>query len=62
MRHAMKFLLTLSALLAGTLSYDPDTLCDHHHGEGQEHHCHDGGHDHCHSGSDGHHCQGHGSC
>ena len=52
----------VSALLAGTLSYDPDTLCDHHHGEGQEHHCHDGGHDHCHSGSDGHHCQGHGSC
>ena len=51
----------VAALLSGSLSYDPDTLCDHHH-EGEEHHCHDGGHDHCHSGSHDHHCQGHGSC
>ena len=42
----------VTALLAGTLSYDPDTMCDHHdHGEG---------HDCAHHG--GRHSCGHHSC
>lgn len=57
----------VEAYLAGSLSYDPDTTCNHHHGE-DGHHCgghdeHEGGH-HCggHNGEDGggHHCGGHG--
>ena len=44
----------VEALLAGRLSYDPDTVCAHHdHGEG-----HDCGH---HGHGEGHTC-GHGSC
>ena len=44
----------VEALLAGQLSYDPDTVCAHHdHGEG-----HDCGH---HGHGEGHTC-GHGSC
>lgn len=39
----------VKAFLAGSLSYDPDTQCSHHHGEG--HSCHD--HD---SHTCGHHC------
>ena len=35
----------VTALLAGTLSYDPDTMCDHHgHGEGHDCAHHGGGH------------------
>ncbi len=35
----------VAALLAGTLSYDPDTTCDHHgHGEGHDCAHHGGGH------------------
>lgn len=41
----------VEAYLAGSLSYDPDTMCNHHHGEG--HSC--GGHDH----GEGHGCGGH---
>lgn len=44
----------VAALLAGTLQYDPDTMCHHHdeaHGHGEGHNCH--GHDH------GHSCGGH---
>lgn len=33
----------VAALLAGSLAYDPDTLCSHHH-HGEGHHCHS--HDH----------------
>ena len=32
----------VEALLKGTLSYDPDTMCSHHH-EGEGHDCHHGG-------------------
>ncbi len=48
----------VAALLAGTLAYDPDTVCAHHsHGEG--HHC--GSHENCAGHGEG---QGHcgGSC
>lgn len=39
------------ALAAGTLQYNPDTVCAHHHGEaGDGHSCH--GHD-CHNHDDG---------
>lgn len=31
-------------LLKGTLSYDPDTLCSHHHEGGGNHSCHGHGH------------------
>ena len=42
----------VEALLAGSLNYDPDTVCAHHH-HGADHDC----------GSHGHHCGGHGhSC
>ena len=41
----------VAALLAGTLAYDPDTLCDHH-GHGEEHDC---------AHHEGHGC-GHHSC
>jgi predicted Fe-Mo cluster-binding NifX family protein len=44
----------VEALLAGRLSYDPDTVCHHHDHEGGEHHCGDhgcGGH-----GEEHHHC------
>ena len=46
----------VAAYLAGSLSYDPDTVCNHHHG-GEE-----GGHScHGHGGEDdGHSCHGHG--
>ena len=44
----------VKALLAGTLAYDPDTVCTHHHGEG-----HEAGHSCAHGGEDG--CR-HGSC
>ena len=45
----------VAALLAGTLAYDPDTLCDHH-GHGEEHDCaHHGEHD---CGRHGHSCGG----
>lgn len=33
--------LAVQALLAGTLDYNPDTLCSHHH-EGEGHDCHHG--------------------
>lgn len=33
-------------LLAGTLAYDPDTMCSHHHDEGEGHSCHGHG-QHC---------------
>lgn len=52
----------VEAYLAGTLSYDPDTMCNHHHGE--EHNC--GGHHHgqehdcqSHGNGEGHQCGGH---
>lgn len=52
----------VEAYLAGTLSYDPDTMCNHHHGE--EHDC--GGHHHgqehdcqSHGNGEGHQCGGH---
>lgn len=38
----------VEALLNGTLNFDPDTMCNHHH-EGGEHNC----------GGDGHSCGGH---
>ena len=44
----------VKSLLAGTLAYDPDTVCTHHHGEG-----HEAGHSCAHGGEDG--CR-HGSC
>ena len=45
----------VAALLAGTLAYDPDTLCDHH-GHGEGHDCaHHGEHD---CGHHGHSCGG----
>lgn len=48
----------VKALLEGNLSYDPDTMCSHHHG-GEGHSCHGG-----HEGHEGGHCgHGHeGSC
>ena len=45
----------VESLLAGSLSYDPDTVCNHH-GHG-----HEEGHDCGHSHGDGHSC-GHGHC
>lgn len=42
----------VEAYLAGTLSYDPDTMCNHHHGQ-EGHDC--GGHHH----GEGHDCGGH---
>lgn len=42
----------VESYLAGTLNYDPDTMCSHH-GEGHGHHGECGGHDH---GSCGHQC------
>ena len=50
------------ALAAGTLHYDPDARCDHHHGE--DHDCHHHGEDHdCHHhGEDHGHGCGHGRC
>ena len=42
----------VNALLAGSLNYNPDTVCAHHHDHGE-------GHD-CGSHGDGHHCGGHG--
>ena len=45
----------VESLLAGSLSYDPDTVCNHH-GHG-----HEDGHDCGHSHGDGHSC-GHGHC
>ena len=45
----------VAALLAGTLAYDPDTLCDHH-GHWEGHDCaHHGEHD---CGHHGHSCGG----
>ena len=45
----------VNALLGGSLSYDPNTVCAHHHDHGE-------GHD-CGSHGEGHHCGGHGhSC
>ena len=43
----------VAALIAGTLSYDPDTMCNHHG------HDHEGGHD-CGSHGAGHSCGDHG--
>lgn len=45
----------VQALLAGSLRYDPDTVCAHHHGHGEEHNC--GAHGHSHD--DGHGCGHH---
>ena len=45
----------VQALLAGSLRYDPDTVCAHHHGHGKEHNC--GAHGHSHD--DGHGCGHH---
>ena len=42
---------SVAALLAGSLSYDPDTQCSHHHEEG--HTCHS-----CSCGDDKHGCTG----
>lgn len=39
-----------AALLAGTLQYNPNTLCSHHHEDGHEHHCGENKH-----GCDGNH-------
>lgn len=33
---------SLNALIDGTLAYDPDTQCNHHH-EGEDHECHNHG-------------------
>ena len=45
----------VEALLGGSLNYNPDTVCAHHHDHGE-------GHD-CGSHGEGHHCGGHGhSC
>lgn len=41
----------VKALINGSLSYDPDTICSHHSAEGHEHSCNHsgGGHEHsCH--------------
>ena len=43
------------AFLSGTLRYDPDTVCAHHHEHGEGHSC--GGHHH----GEGHECR-HGHC
>ncbi len=47
----------VSALLAGNLHYDPDTVCAHHHDHHEDHHC--GGHGNHHA--EGHSCR-HGQC
>lgn len=49
--------LQVEAFLKGSLSYDPDTVCDHHHQEGQR--C---GHHHGEEGSCGHHHGEGGNC
>ena len=43
------------SLLAGSLAYNPDTVCNHHHDHGEGHDC--GSHGHHHGGD--HHCGGH---
>lgn len=43
----------VESLLAGSLSYDPDTVCNHHHDHGEGHDCHGHGH------GEEHHCGGH---
>lgn len=59
----------VESFLAGSLSYDPNTECNHHHGEGHEGGCghhgqgHEGGcghHGNGHEGGCGHHGHGHG--
>ena len=57
----------IHSLLAGNLSYDPNTVCAHHHNHGDGHDC--GGHGHSHDGAScGHHSHGmghecrHGQC
>jgi len=45
----------VESLLAGSLSYDPETVCNHHHDHGEGHDCGSHGHGH---GED-HHCGGH---
>ncbi len=47
----------VSAFLAGSLSYDPDTVCSHHHGEG--HTCKGHGEGHGCGGHEGHSCGNH---
>ena len=48
------------AFLAGSLHFDPNAACNHHH-EGGEHHCHgEGAHTCGHHGGE-HHCR-HGQC
>lgn len=34
----------VEALLRGSLVYNPDTMCSHHHEGGEGHHCHGEGH------------------
>lgn len=34
----------VEAFLAGSLDYDPDTMCNHHHEGGEGHSCHGHGH------------------
>lgn len=46
----------VEAFLAGSLRFDPDTICQHHH-EGGEHTCGSCGH----HGGEGHECR-HGNC
>ncbi len=50
----------VEAFLAGSLHFDPNAACNHHH-EGGEHHCHgEGAHTCGHHGGE-HHCR-HGQC
>ena len=50
----------VEAFLAGSLHFDPNAACNHHH-EGGEHHCHgEGAHSCGHHGGE-HHCR-HGQC
>lgn len=47
----------VTALLGGSLAYDPDTVCAHHHDHGEGHDCGHGGNHAC--GGHDHACGGH---
>lgn len=42
----------VKALIDGNLAYDPDTVCSHHHHEGEGHDCGQGGAHGCHNGGE----------
>lgn len=50
----------IKALIAGTLEYNPDTVCNHHHEEGHE--CGHEGHECGHGHEEGHECGHGGQC